>query len=95
MTSAAANAVMDRLETDDAFAELLKNVDGPEAGLEILRAEGFDVTQSEIRDVLIDRYGDELTQEQLDALAGGVTQGEAIFLAVGLPVAVGVAALAV
>lgn len=71
MSVAAANAVMDRLENDEAFAQRLKEAGGPEATLGILRDEGFDVTPDEMRDVLIDRFGDQLTQEQLDAISGG------------------------
>lgn len=71
MSVAAANAAMDRMEADEAFAGRLEGAGGADASLEILRAEGFDVTQTEMRDALMDRYGDQLTTEQLDAIAGG------------------------
>lgn len=77
MTSAAANAVMDRLDADEELAQRLADAGTPEACLDILHAEGFDVTQDEMRDVLVDRFGDQLTQEQLDALSGGISEAEA------------------
>ena len=62
---------MDRIESDEAFAQRVKDAGGPEASIELLKSEGFDVTRGELRDAALDRYGDQLTTEQLDALAGG------------------------
>jgi len=71
MTVTAADAALERMETDEPFADRVKDAGGPEASLEVLRAEGFDVTAAEVRDALVDRYGDHLTPEQLDGVAGG------------------------
>jgi hypothetical protein len=78
---------MDRMEVDAAFAERVKDVGmegGPDGALALLRAEGFEVTADEMRDALIDRYGDELTQEQLDTLAGGLNNDDAAAIIAGL-----------
>jgi hypothetical protein len=49
----------------------VKDAGGPEQSLAILRDEGFDVRTDEMRDALVDRFGDSLSTEQLDSLAGG------------------------
>ena len=72
MTSSAAAAALDRMESDEAFAQRLKEAGGPEASIELLKSEGFDVTPDDMRDAALDRYGDQMTAEQLDALAAGV-----------------------
>jgi predicted ribosomally synthesized peptide with nif11-like leader len=72
MTKAAAAAALDRIETDEAFATRLKDGGNPEADLAILQGEGFDVTQQDMRDAVLDRYGEELTPEQLEALTAGL-----------------------
>jgi predicted ribosomally synthesized peptide with nif11-like leader len=72
MTNAAAAAALDRIESDEAFATRLREAGNPEADLAILQGEGFDVTQQDMRDAVLDRYGDQLTPEQLDALAAGL-----------------------
>ena len=71
MMSTGAQAVLDRMESDEAFAQRVKDAGGPEASLELLEREGFEVSAQDMRDALIDRYGDHLTNEQLDALVAG------------------------
>jgi hypothetical protein len=44
-----------------------------------LRSEGFQVNRDELRDAVLDRYGDTLTQEQLDALDGGISGEELLY----------------
>ena len=77
MTSSAAAAVLDRIESDEAFGQRVKEAGGPEASIELLKSEGFDVTPGELRDAVLDRYGDQLTPEQLEALAGGADNAAA------------------
>jgi predicted ribosomally synthesized peptide with nif11-like leader len=74
-----AEAVLDRMEADSTFAERVKDAGGPEASLELLRSEGFQVDRDQLRDAVLDRYGDTLTQEQLDALAGGMSGEELLY----------------
>jgi len=86
MTRIAADAALDRMEADPAFGERIKvagEAGRPDDSLAILRDQGFDVTTMDMRDALIDRYGDALSAEQLDALAGGIDNVAAAFIAVG------------
>ena len=73
MTIESAQAVLDRMEADSAFAERVKDAGSPEASLALLREEGFDVSSGDLRDALLDRYGDQLTPDQLDAIAAGAS----------------------
>jgi hypothetical protein len=45
------------MEADEAFALRVKDAGGPEASLALLRSEGFEVTQQELRDAVLDPYG--------------------------------------
>lgn len=71
MTMSAARAAIERMGADPDLAERLTNATRPESALAMLHAEGFDVTQQEMRDATLDRFGDTLTADQLDAVAGG------------------------
>ncbi len=75
MSAEAAEAAIDRLEIDSDFAERLKSSGGTDAAIALLGAEGFDVTPQEMRDAVLDRFGDQLTPEQLDQVAAGVDAG--------------------
>jgi predicted ribosomally synthesized peptide with nif11-like leader len=71
----AAEAVLDRLEADPEFAERVKDAGGTDSALALLAGEGFDVTPQEMRDAALDRFGDQLTGEQLDRVAAGFDAG--------------------
>jgi predicted ribosomally synthesized peptide with nif11-like leader len=71
MSTDAANAAIDRIEADEDFADRVRDAGNPEASLEVLRSEGFDVTREEMRDATLDRFGDQLTLEQLEAVSAG------------------------
>jgi predicted ribosomally synthesized peptide with nif11-like leader len=73
MTATSAEGVLDRMEADPTFAERVKDAGSPEASLAILRSEGFDVTAGDLRDALLDRYGDQLSPDELDTIAGGIS----------------------
>jgi predicted ribosomally synthesized peptide with nif11-like leader len=76
MSMTDAVAFLERAETDDAFAADVESVkDDQEAVLAKVRAAGYDVTPDEIKEAFIDRYGAELTPEQLDAVAAGDDAG--------------------
>ncbi len=94
MSIEAANAVLDRLDTDEAFAERLIQSGGPEQAVPLLAAEGFDVTPQEMRDALLDHFGDQLTPEQLDQVAAGMSERDAIHLADAVLIGMGIAAAA-
>ena len=67
-----AEAFMNRVESDEAFAAELESLKDDQAAVQAaVVAAGFDATPDEIRDVFVDRFGNQLTEEQLAAIAGG------------------------
>ena len=96
VSAAAADALIERIEGDDEFARELESVrDDPDAVLGRVHAAGFDATPEEIREAFLDRYGAELTPEQLEQIAGGVDQAVVItsYVLVGMMGAAAAAAL--
>jgi predicted ribosomally synthesized peptide with nif11-like leader len=93
LSAAAADAFIERIERDDEFAYELESVrNDADAVLEKVHAAGFDATPEEIREAFLDRYGAELTPEQLDQISGGVdANAVTAYVLVGL---MGVAAAA-
>jgi predicted ribosomally synthesized peptide with nif11-like leader len=74
MTTESVEAFFTRLSTDDPFAEQLAAAKADPAAVQTLIAEaGFDVTPEEVRDAFLEHYGDQLTEEQLAAVAGGLS----------------------
>ena len=87
-----AEAFMDRVESDEAFAAELASLKDDQAAVQAaVVAAGFDATPEEIRDAFVDRFGDQLTDEQLATIAGGIDPGIAM---VSITVVVAVAAYA-
>jgi predicted ribosomally synthesized peptide with nif11-like leader len=76
MSATAAEAFLDRLEGDDAFASDLESVkDDPDAVIGKVHDAGFEAEPDEILTAFTDRYGIELTPEQLDQVAAGTDAG--------------------
>jgi predicted ribosomally synthesized peptide with nif11-like leader len=72
MSQSDAEQFLERLETDQEFAARMNEVSGnPEATHQRAHDEGFEFTPEEMIDALGDRYGVELTPEQLDQIAAG------------------------
>jgi predicted ribosomally synthesized peptide with nif11-like leader len=72
MSRQAAVAFLERAETDEEFAADVESVKGnQDAVLDKVHAAGFDASPDEIYEAFTDRYGIELTPEQLDAIAAG------------------------
>ena len=68
-----AEAFMNRVESDEAFAAELDSMKDDQAAVKAaVVAAGFDATTDEIRDAFVNRFGDQLTEEQLAAVAGGL-----------------------
>ena len=85
MSQESANQFLDRLETDEDFATSLAELrDDPAAVQAAIDAAGFDVTQDEIRSAFLDRFGSELTEEQLEAITGGLSDAAGIGIGVGI-----------
>ena len=99
MTTESVDAFFARLSTDDAFAEQLTAVKADPAAVQQLIAEaGFDVTPEEVRDSFLEHYGDQLSEEQLAAVAGGLSRDAENGLIAGAVVAasvIGAAAAAI
>jgi predicted ribosomally synthesized peptide with nif11-like leader len=72
MSQEQAVAFLDRVESDEDFAKELESLrEDPPAVVERVHAAGFDAAPEEIREAFLERYGAELTQEQLDQIAAG------------------------
>jgi len=72
MSKADADAFLERAESDEQFASDLESVrEDQQAVLAKVHAAGFDATPDEIQEAFTERYGVELTPEQLDAIAAG------------------------
>jgi predicted ribosomally synthesized peptide with nif11-like leader len=90
MSQADAVAFLERVESDEEFAkELESQKDDPNAVVEKVHAAGFEATPDEIREAFLERYGAELTPEQLDQIAGGLTSVEEIGIGAGIGGVVG------
>ncbi len=84
MSQQQADAFIARVQEDPEFAERLAALkDDPAAVHALVVAEGFDATPDEIREAFLEAFGAKLSEEQLAALAGGLSQGEAIGIVVG------------
>jgi len=94
MSETDARAFLTRVSEDAAFAaELTVLKEDQAAVLAKVHRAGFDATQDEIRQAFSERYRDELTMEQLDAVAGGLDEA-GITALVSTGAAVGGVALA-
>jgi predicted ribosomally synthesized peptide with nif11-like leader len=72
MSQTDATAFLDRVESDEEFAkELEAGRNDPEAIHDRVKAAGFDATPEEIREAFLERYGAELTPEQMEQIAAG------------------------
>jgi predicted ribosomally synthesized peptide with nif11-like leader len=72
MSRAAADAFLERAAADDAFAAELDAIkDDATAVLAKARAAGYDVSEHEVHRALMERYGAELTPEELDRITAG------------------------
>ena len=72
MSQGEAVRFIDAVEADEVFAQQLEALkESPEQVLALVRAGGFVVEPDEVRDALLERYGSELNEEQLAAIAGG------------------------
>ena len=94
-----ADSFLDHLVTDPALGAEFTSADSEATILAILEREQVECTPAQIRDAFLERYGSELDEEQLAAIAGGVSAagiGAAVGLSAGIAVgtAVGVGAAA-
>jgi predicted ribosomally synthesized peptide with nif11-like leader len=99
MSQTDAVAFLEKVETDEQFAsELASRSEDPPSVLERIHREGFEVEPEEVREAFMERYGIELTPEQMDQIAAGTDPGVIAGQVVGgvatLGVLIGLAAIA-
>ena len=74
MTIESAKAFIERMKNDKEFAKKVKECKDTEERMEFVKAEGFDFTREEIKEVV----GDKLTDDDLDSVVGGSMTPEEI-----------------
>ncbi|MDD2901324.1 MAG: Nif11-like leader peptide family RiPP precursor [Syntrophales bacterium] len=80
MSIDAARNFLKRIDTDQALQERLKTAPGLEARKKIIRAAGFEFNLAEYKQAIEEAAaaaGQELTAEELEAVAGGLGTREA------------------
>jgi len=95
MSAQQAEAFIARVQEDPDFAERLAALKDDTAAVQALvAAEGFDATPEEIREAFLETFGSELSEEQLAAIAGGLSDNDTALIigVVGALPAVAVAA---
>jgi predicted ribosomally synthesized peptide with nif11-like leader len=85
MSEAGARDFISRVEGDERFARELEALkEDPQAALARVQGEGFDAEPTEIRAAFLDRYGAELSPEQLDGIVAGTrAENEQLGVAIG------------
>ena len=84
MSKTDAVAFLERVESDEPLARELEALkDNPNAVYEKVKAAGFDARPEEIREAVAERYGAELTPEQLDQIAAGLDTEQITAITVG------------
>jgi predicted ribosomally synthesized peptide with nif11-like leader len=95
MSQEAATAFLDRVESDDDFAKELESLrENHDAVYLKVKEAGFDAKPEEIREAFLERYGAELTPEQLEQVAAGVDAVTVVAGITGVAVLAGMAAIA-
>ena len=95
MSTTDAVGFLERVESDEPFAlELEALKDNPNALYDKVKAAGFDAQPEEIRDAFVERYGAELTPDQLDQVAAGMDDATTMGIAAGTMGGVTLAAMA-
>lgn len=96
MSMDAALSFFDRLAEDEALAaELSELRDDPVAVHAAVQAKGFDATPEEFKVAFLSRFGSELSAEQLEGIAGGVSDDWLLSFAIGLGTTFGTVLLGV
>jgi predicted ribosomally synthesized peptide with nif11-like leader len=89
-----ADAFLDHIAEDEALQEEFRSATTEDQILMLLTREQVTCTPAEIRDAFLERFGSELNEDQLAAIAGGMdaaTIGAAAGLGAGITIGVGIA----
>ena len=94
MSIDSADAFLDYLASNEELMQEFQSVTDPVQATAILEREGVTCSPEEIREAFLERFGAELNEEQLSAIAGGIdaaTIGAAAGLGGGIMIGVGIA----
>lgn len=83
MSGEAAVAFAERVKSDEAFQSRLAGAAGPAARLAIAREEGFDLGHDDVAAVKRSLGVEELSDEDLDHIAGGVGTSTTVITSLG------------
>jgi predicted ribosomally synthesized peptide with nif11-like leader len=67
-----AKAFLNKLDNDKEFLNQVAGADDTPARTELARTAGFDFTDDELGQAINELHGEELSEEDLDSVAGGV-----------------------
>jgi predicted ribosomally synthesized peptide with nif11-like leader len=71
MSIQSATEFMNHVEANTSLQEKLEPINSPEELIRLARQEGYEFTTEEIKSVTSSAQPEELSEEQLDAVAGG------------------------
>ena len=98
MSEEAAHALVERVNTDEDFRNALMAADGAETRLRMAQDAGFDITADDLADMRRQAGFDELSEDDLQRIAGGQLTNTQVTIASGVMIVagtVGFAAMAV
>jgi predicted ribosomally synthesized peptide with nif11-like leader len=83
VSNAAAQAFIDRVIVDEALQTEMNAATSESQVAAILHREGFECSPAEAREAMLERCGEYLNEEQLAAVAGGLTPDQTTGVMVG------------
>jgi len=78
MSREAAQAFVERLNSDDAFRERMVAAGDNDARLRAAQEAGFDITADDLAELRREHRADELSEEDLQKIAGGMSTTEVV-----------------
>ena len=71
MSQDGVQAFLDRVDKDESFRDQLLAADGKDARIQLARDSGFDVTEEDFDEIRRQHETEELSEEDLQKIAGG------------------------
>ena len=93
MSRESAAAFLERLEGDEVLVERLRGCTMPEAERLVKEELGYDFTREEMQEVIFEK-NPEITDEELEAVVGGVSNDMIYGIAIGVGIGGGMGILA-
>ena len=75
MSAEQAKSFIEKLDSDKTLLSQIAGADSDKARLELAKEAGFDFTAEELAGAISDSGGDELSDDELESVAGGVISG--------------------